>query len=419
MFLRPTLAVLILLALGFACKKAVDKQAPLITTLSPISTGELSIAASGRVYEQGGDEITECGFCWSTKSDPTLEDDHVVATLSAAVFNATISNLDAFVTYNVRAYAINKYGTTYGRTEQVNTGPAPTPPLLGNTILERLGLNTCTISAGVTSSAKKLTSVGICWNTTGNPTIADNTSTLIATPNNAFTCTVKNLPENTIIFARPFAANAAGLSYGNLIILKTYYGTMTDGQGNWYYTTLINGKEWMAENLRTRQFRSGAVIPLIKGDYEWYTNSGLAACSLTEYASDEFDSHGLLYNFGAISSASGLAPAGWHVPTKAEFDQLLASFDSGQPAIFCLRHPVQNTIFNTGYPDKLTAFDATFDGARDYSGGYFGTFVTSYFACSTLYQNYYYYALIMGNNYSPYMSYFDKQTAVAVRLVKD
>lgn len=53
------------------------------------------------------------GFCYATGKTPTVSDDKVVARLSAGEYSATIYNLQAGTTYNVRAYALSGSDVAY------------------------------------------------------------------------------------------------------------------------------------------------------------------------------------------------------------------------------------------------------------------------------------------------------------------
>jgi uncharacterized protein (TIGR02145 family) len=77
----------------------------------------------------------------------------------------------------------------------------------------------------------------------------------------------------------------------------------------------------MAENLRVTHYHNGDVIPtaanngawaaLTTGAYCWYDND-----------SASYAKYGALYNWYAVDDSRGLCPAGWHVPTHAEWTTL-------------------------------------------------------------------------------------------------
>ncbi len=88
--------------------------------LPTVITGEVtgitahSASCSGEVTSEGGAEVTERGICWSTNENPTSGDNHIATGSGIGAFTAVMENLEANITYHVRAYAINEVGTVYG-----------------------------------------------------------------------------------------------------------------------------------------------------------------------------------------------------------------------------------------------------------------------------------------------------------------
>jgi uncharacterized protein (TIGR02145 family) len=82
----------------------------------------------------------------------------------------------------------------------------------------------------------------------------------------------------------------------------------------------------------------------------------------------------LMYSMAAVLDARGLAPSGWHMPTAAEWEQLIAHLGGTEPAAAALESTV-------GWDATIT--DGTnASGFNAYPGGYydgakprFGTFV--------------------------------------------
>ncbi len=98
-------------------------------------------------------------------------------------------------------------------------------------------------------------------------------------------------------------------------------GLMTDDAGQTYGTVQIGGQCWMAENINIgTMLASGATEPNT-GDQvieKWCYNNDTANCTL----------YGGLYNWyeatrgSQVSGARGICPAGWHIPTDAEYNIL-------------------------------------------------------------------------------------------------
>ncbi|MBR4787773.1 MAG: fibrobacter succinogenes major paralogous domain-containing protein [Bacteroidales bacterium] len=105
--------------------------------------------------------------------------------------------------------------------------------------------------------------------------------------------------------------------------------TITDVDGNTYHTVQIGNQCWMKENLRTTKYADGTSITqgsiYDSGSAYWYYPNGESSYKPT---------HGLLYNREAVmrnsnpsnanpSGVQGICPTGWHVPSYAEWMQLI------------------------------------------------------------------------------------------------
>ena len=105
----------------------------------------------------------------------------------------------------------------------------------------------------------------------------------------------------------------------------------TDIDGNSYKTVIIGNQEWMASNLRTTKYFDGTTIPNVTDNNKW---SNLSTGAWSHYDNDsQYDNtYGKLYNWHAVETKK-LCPAGWHVPTDAEWrvltDYLAANGHSG------------------------------------------------------------------------------------------
>jgi uncharacterized protein (TIGR02145 family) len=98
-------------------------------------------------------------------------------------------------------------------------------------------------------------------------------------------------------------------------------GPVTDIDGNTYKTKRIGDQVWMAENLKTSTFSDGTVIPDVEDAGSWYE---LTTPGLCWYDNDETankDTFGALYNYYTVISGN-LCPAGWHVPSRDEWQKL-------------------------------------------------------------------------------------------------
>lgn len=100
-----------------------------------------------------------------------------------------------------------------------------------------------------------------------------------------------------------------------------FKGTLSDIDGNVYSCIKIGTQIWMAENLRVTHFRTGEVITNIQDPTAWSNASFAAWC---EYNNDSIwgKRYGRFYNWNAVNDSRKIAPAGWHIPSDAEWSIL-------------------------------------------------------------------------------------------------
>ena len=96
-----------------------------------------------------------------------------------------------------------------------------------------------------------------------------------------------------------------------------------DYDNNAYPTFTIGTHTWMAENLRVTHYRNGDVIPNVTANGAWDALTSGAYCW---YNNDQGTNakYGTLYNWYAVVDSRGLCPAGWHVPSDAEWTAFAA-----------------------------------------------------------------------------------------------
>ena len=72
------------------------------------------VKGKGEVIRDGGCEVMECGFCWGTEHEPTIEGLHIKASVGLCEFSYYFSGLERGRTHYMRAYAVNEKGVAYG-----------------------------------------------------------------------------------------------------------------------------------------------------------------------------------------------------------------------------------------------------------------------------------------------------------------
>lgn len=96
--------------------------------------------------------------------------------------------------------------------------------------------------------------------------------------------------------------------------------TITDIDGNVYHTVTIGTQVWLVENLKTTRYNDGSAIPLETEASSWAVLITPAYCWYNNDINNK-NTYGALYNWYVVNTGK-LAPAGWHVPTDAEWEIL-------------------------------------------------------------------------------------------------
>ena len=88
-----------------------------------------------------------------------------------------------------------------------------------------------------------------------------------------------------------------------------------------YESVRIGNQEWMTRNLDVDRFRNGDLIPHIESDKEWEKAGEKAQPAWCYYDNNPENGkkYGKLYNWYAVNDPRGLAPDGFHVPSKEEW----------------------------------------------------------------------------------------------------
>lgn len=91
-----------------------------------------------------------------------------------------------------------------------------------------------------------------------------------------------------------------------------------------YESILIGNQTWMKKNLAETKFKNGDEIPEAKTFLDWKMagEKESPAWCYYEFNSNNGIKYGILYNWYAVNDSRGLAPKGWHIPSKEEFEEL-------------------------------------------------------------------------------------------------
>lgn len=100
------------------------------------------------------------------------------------------------------------------------------------------------------------------------------------------------------------------ISFNFCVAPRRLPNAVQDYDGNWYDAVIIGNQVWLGSNLKTTHYANGDQVSGISSVYDGYAYSWNNVMNV-ESASDENP-----------SGVQGIAPNGWHIPSRAEFNEL-------------------------------------------------------------------------------------------------
>jgi len=189
-----------------------------ISTTPVTSITATSAVSGGNITANGGDPVTASGICWSTLSNPTTDNSKTTDGSTIGSFVSNLTGLTQGTIYHVRAYATNSAGTAYGNDI---TFTAIGTPVLTTIAVTSITASTATSGGNISSNGgSAVTTSGICWATSPNPTTA-NSKTTDGIPSGSYSSNLTGLTTGTTYHVRAYATNAAGTAYGNDLSFTT------------------------------------------------------------------------------------------------------------------------------------------------------------------------------------------------------
>ncbi len=194
---------------------------PTVTTAPVTSISTTFAVAGGTVTDDGGAPVTARGVCWNMAGTPDTSDTNTEDGVSGGAFVSYLTGLEAGTTYYLRAYAVNSAGVAYGEELSFETLDSLAVPTVVTAEVTDILVKTATCGGNVTTWGGDTVRVrGVCWNTTGNPTIADN-KTENGSGLGSFQSILYPLLENTTYYVRAYATNNTGTGYGEIDTFAT------------------------------------------------------------------------------------------------------------------------------------------------------------------------------------------------------
>ena len=200
------------------------------------------------------------------------------------------------------------------------------------------------------------------------------------------------------------------------IIIISLFGCGTkDQDGNSFPTVKIGDQIWMVENLNVEHYRNGDIIPEVQDKDKWAKLKTGAWCYFKNDPANG-KKYGKLYNWYAVDDPRGLAPEGWHIPTKAEFKVLKTNVSDNSNSLKSVGQGIGD-----GAGTNTSGFAALLAGYRDSNGNFYslGIRLPSFWS-STEYDATHAYDLDLGSTVSNFgLGSLYKDYGFSVRCVKD
>ena len=302
------------------------------------------------------------GFIWSTKENPTFEDQdkgywgrNEYGDLIEYEYHL---NLKPNIAYHIVAYAFEqRFDGIYDSihySEYIHMHAAVKPKDLYITDIE---VSSAKFSAVIDENAKPdVIARGFCWSTHQNPTIEDSHTT-DGEGVGWYSSVVEGLEGFTKYYVRAYAVNSdMTVGYSSQQVFKTMHEYTIDGYINGYAYVdlgLPSGLKWATYNI------DGSSVVDFGNYYTWGQTTPGAECITYGVEMDDFSGDP---QYDAASANWGST---WRLPTKAECEELKNNCEwefisyKGVRGIVLIG-PNNNAIF----------LPSTYTGYNVYGGGY-------------------------------------------------
>jgi uncharacterized protein (TIGR02145 family) len=356
---------IIVLINASGCSTSTDDNGNSTTTVVPVPPSNLT----GVVFS-----TSQINLSWTDNStnETGFKVDRKTGTGNYAVVGSVGADITAFndvgltpnTAYTYRVYAFNVAGNspTYSNEITITTTTQQTVPTLTSTTATNI-ISTGATSGGniVSDGGAAISTRGVVWSTSQNPTIALTTKTTDGSGIGTFTSNLLGLNPNTQYYVRSYATNSLGTAYGNEISFTTtnvnyasMYPTGTVFCNN-VVTAVVDvtnpttGKTWMDRNLGASQVATSTIDALAYGDlYQWGRRADGHQCrnsaTTTTLSSTNQPANGnfIIVNsenndwrnpqnnnlWQGVNGVNNPCPSGYRLPTETELNAERTSWSS-------------------------------------------------------------------------------------------
>jgi uncharacterized protein (TIGR02145 family) len=192
------------------------------------------------------------------------------------------------------------------------------------------------------------------------------------------------------------------------------------GDSNSTAPTSDANQMWTSKNLDISTYRNGDSIRHASTPEEWRDAANKQEGAWCYFNNDpkKGELYGKLYNWYAVNDSRGLAPAGYHIPSDAEWSALTEYLGGAEIAGFKMKST--SGWSNGGNGDNSSGFNALPGGYRSGNGYFYNITENGYFwSSSELSADLAWYRNLALNNMKVDRYYINKNAGFSVRCLRD
>jgi len=329
----------------------------------------------GEITDAGSKPMEDHGILVSSNPNPRVGNATVKSLGSRTtkgIFSVNVTELTTNTTYYFRSYVTIEGVDTY--TDKICNFKTKdyAPPTVTTGAATSVTATSATLEGTVNANDLSTTVTFEYGLTTSYGTeVTSEQSPVTGTTVTSVSIGITGLNAGTTYHYRVKAENAGGAVYGDDMTFTTPE-QIIDADGNIYNTIQIGTQIWMRENLKTTKYNDASDIQLVSDGTNW---SNLTTPGYCWYDNDEGtykDTYGALYNWYTTVDVRNVCPAGWHVPSDAEWT-ILTDYLGGESIAGDKLKETGTTHWtspNTGATNE-TGFTALPGGCRNHYGPFY------------------------------------------------